>query len=371
MAKKVGMKPIQENLNNSQVAPLNNENFAGRDEEILSCQTSDSLHEIALRMAKFSSPPGSKSYYKTLRILKSSTAFQINIRHPIFTNVVQNLGLMLQGFGLQSVEEIDHIDRNSTVRVQISFLGLKKYKACEKNPNNTSCLVEAAAPKIIIQTEQLQAQGFHYRKYLKACHESPLCAIWDYSDSHLSWARREGISDSFMLLPVMHQSRLGRDISLQPPRRFSNRSLDLAFFGLMTDRRMSLRQAGIKRNWSMRFETNHNITIVKDSYNDARVCLIVHTYPRGRAAEFHRLVELVTSGCVPVMEAVSDKLSMATYERCGGLVLAPYKQLVSTVEEILNQIKNGVRQHNEAQVEWWRQGINWETLLRSIYADEI
>ena len=342
-----------------------------------SCETTNSLQQVALKSAHLSSPPGSASYNKTLRVLRSAKEFSIDFGDRIFVNVIQNLHQMLQPMGLTPLktplQDPEDPRRNETIRIIVSFHGINQHGGCVNRQNNTSCLADMAGPRIILQTEQMSALGAKYRNYLTHCHESPLCVIWDYSDSHLHWAKQAGIAESVMLLPIMHQSRMGRDIGDKPqPRALLNRSLDVAFFGLITGRRGGIRQAGLDRNWTMRVEKSKNLNLMKASYNDARICLIIHSYTTGGAAEFHRLVELATAGCVPIMESIDDEFAMDTYNRCGGLILtASYSDIIPTVQDVLDQIKNGTLEYNERQVEWWRRGIDWESLLTSIYQREL
>jgi hypothetical protein len=168
-------------------------------------------------MANYSSPVGSHSYLKMQHILRISSRFHINSRDEIFDSVEQNMAAMLESYGLtrlsNSTVNTTIEDVQDIIRIEISYHGAKKEGSGTCVGNASRC---QQMPRIILQTEQLKYRWREYRVYLTKCHEAPNCMIWDFSDHHYRVAQEGGIDDSFMLLPVMTQSRLGLMDSVPP-----------------------------------------------------------------------------------------------------------------------------------------------------------
>jgi hypothetical protein len=354
------------------MAVITSDDAKTEDEQLAEyCRTHGSLHNMALRMAKFSSPPGSDSYNKMLHIMRRATRFQIRLdgAGSIFWDVAKNLAAMMEGFGLKQ-EQYDVSSGKDSGVVLIETVYSTSILCDEESCDNSS--------RIIVQSEQLWALGKKFMASLQACHHSPTCVIWDFSDYNYRWAIQNNISNSFFLLPVMTQSRLG-DVELIRP--LWNRSLDVVFFGSMTPRRKQLKVLLDSKNWSLRFERtqmkNHNKQrqmknheYLKESYADAKVCLITHAYREDSAGEYHRLSEISRMGCVPVMETISDSLDISSYERCGTVTFSDLKHLPDAMEHVLQ----GIKTHSlpagggtAVQVEWWRVGVNWSTLLSDLF----
>lgn len=341
------------------------------------CHTEGSLHQVALQMAQYSSPPGSKSFLKTRGVLRASPYFHIDLPPAgIFTNVAQHVAVMLQGFGLQPWKG----NSSLFLLVEISY-----YALLRANDENICRTIDCAAiPRIVIQSEQLHHVGDKYLEYLRTCHQTPTCVVWDFSDHHFSWAQQHHLDDSFMLLPTMHQSLLG-DFG-NTPRPLAERSWDVAFFGTPSDRRLQL-LAQLQQQqpfWAVIFERSLNFTYMKEIYANAKVCLIVHSYNASSAGEYHRLVELAASGCIPVMETLMDTLGMEAYGKCGGVVFAPYESLLATIQQRLDRIplRGGgsssslswntrqQQQQQEAHVQWWNRKIRWAEVLVTIFKEQ-
>ncbi|CAB9504612.1 expressed unknown protein [Seminavis robusta] len=345
------------------------------------CETNGSLHEIALQMARFSGP---KPYEKTLQVLQSSSHFWISIhKHGIFSNVAQNMKVMLEGFGLLERKSKKKPTRNSIV-VEISYYALhdnandKTTNDCHTTTSTTNC----SAPRIILQSEQLHQVGQDYLPYLRACHEQPRCVIWEFSDYHWTWHQQHNLSDSVLLLPIMHQSLLGDYHGVIIP--LQQRPLDVVFFGAIKPRRQALwdRVTKQQQQHHWRFQYSTNLTFIKQSYATAKICLIVHSYSNQSAGEYHRLVELAGSACRIVVEPFADTIGMHAYQHCGGVVVAPsYHQILPTIRRVLQEIdhiKSTVLQDDNTttldnetkrRLEWWNHKIQWERLLNDIFRD--
>lgn len=317
------------------------------------CQTKGSLNEIVYKMANHSSPPGSASHMKLKRILDNANGFYIYLMIAIFQNVSDNIANMLEGYGLQKTSSSGH----DVIRVETTV----RPKKCM----GANCTTDA--PRIVIQCEQLAAVGDKHLEYLQTCHLSSNCIIWEFSSYNYEWAKKHGIADSVVLLPTMIQSRLDAGKRNTPTIPLQNRSMDVAFFGSMYDRRKSLRQEILdKHNWTMHFGHSLKKNVMISTYRNAKVCLVAHSFNATTGGEYHRLSESATMGCVPVMEEFADAIAIDDYSRCGGVVFAKYEHLTETVERILHEIDASERYNNEI-VEWWKRGIEWESILPRIF----
>lgn len=362
------------------------------------CQGNGSLHEIAMEMSRFSSPPGSASYNKTHNILRNSEYFHIELpARGIFVNVAENMATLLQGFGLQpwGVPDPSGLsESNSTfpILMEISYYAIK---AQRQNDSHYICQTAfncSQIPRIIIQSEQLEHVGGDYLELLRECHNLPQCVIWDFSDHHYQWAQHHNISDSVMTLPVMHQSLLQDEeylienngdssADVDPALSLAQRPIDLVFFGKLTDRRQGIQNtlstSQTYEHWNVRFERTINVSHIKEQYIQSKVCLIVHSYSNTSAGEYHRLNELATvtvgAGCVPVVEEWADRIGHQAYQECGGVVFASYDNILRKVEQVLQDIHNNpraVENRQELHSLWWANSIRWGVMLADIFEQE-
>jgi len=327
------------------------------------CNSTGSFHQIALRMANYSSPPGSRSYEKASKIFHSVTHYQMRlntIKYGIFEEIHGHLSEMLKGFGLKIIYNLRSSRQkpvNYTLTVQVESV----MDACSENCTDT--------PRIVMQSEQVSSIGYKFLKALKVCHHSQHCLIVDYSDFNYRWAQKNHIADSVLLLPVMTQSRLGGLKTIKP---LHNRSLDVVFFTSVTEgRRVRYRESLIqnKTDWNIRFEYAGGREYMKDSYADARICLIMHYYDKAAAGEYHRLSEFAPMGCIPVLETFGDKFFLEPYQRCGRVVFADADRLTDAMEKVLLDIKKG-NIDGFRHVEWWRAGIQWSEILTTLFGKE-
>jgi len=389
------------------------------------------LHEIALLMANYSSPPGSASFQKLRHILQSTTEVTIDYPGVLLKSIFPNVISMIEGWrnpngnghrrtmhlkfhpnGEDWQEKMNQQQESqrgklagnrepptnttntsstppvpiissplsTTMRIETSMIG---------NQQDRSYQTDQSRPRIILQPEQLDQFGSTYLPYLKACHDSPLCMIWDFSDAHLKWAQAHGIGDSFLLLPIMHQSRFGEDY-YNPEREtlkpLKDRDLSMVMFAAMTQRRLPIQNRILrdyKHRWGLyKYTSNYNIEAQKRDYKNAKVCMVVHSYTAKSAMEFHRLGEMAPSGCMPIIESVQDTLAMDIYQRCGGVVLADYDQILNVTDHALQAIHK--EQHNKshyfagmayrrnvtARAQWWSRKIQWPDLLNLILQEQ-
>jgi hypothetical protein len=320
------------------------------------CESQGSLNEIVFRMANHSSPKGSASYNKLKQILYKAHSFEIHPMNRIFEDVVKNIAAMLKGFGLQQV--VTNSNLSNILHVESSETSWRQV-----NGKNTS-------PRIILQTEQLIAKGKQYFSYLQECHRLTTCIIWDFSDFNYDWAVKQGISDSFVLFPIMIQSRLYQRQRTPLIKPLASRTLDVAFFGLMTKRRIMLKEECLQRNWTIQFDRTRQQLLMVDSYHNAKVCLVAHSYNKMSGGEYHRLSEVAIMGCIPVVEDFSDTIAIEDYRRCGGVVFASYESLIEAGSNVLKEVNNFERD-TKKYVEWWARGINWEALLKRMFDESI
>jgi len=313
------------------------------------CKTEGSLNEIVFKMANHSSPPDSASFNKLKRILNGANSFHIYLMISIFRSVKENIATMLQGYGL--AYEDTAVDRDDVIRVETTV----RPRRCVGN-----CSV---MPRIVIQCEQLAAVGDKHLKYLQDCHLAENCIIWDFSDFNIEWAKDNGFADSVVLFPTMIQSRLDMGKRSVPVKPLVNRSMDVAFFGSMMERRKLLRQEiRDKHNWTMHFGHSLEKNAMVKAYRDAKVCLVAHSINATSGGEYHRLSEFATMGCVPVMEEFADTVAIGDYRQCGGVVFSRFENLIQTVERVLKEIEEGQRD-NKQHVDWWKRGILWKNIL--------
>jgi hypothetical protein len=234
--------------------------------------------------------------------------------------------------------------------------------------HGTSCKGSRCAnmPRIVIQTEQDRPW---LAAYLRACHQAPNCVIFEYSDYNVEWeTTKHNLSSSVFLLPHMVQNRLDHLVPtiLMP---IANRTLDVVLFGVMTKRRASL-----KESLESKFTIN-KIWHLKDpqklagAYGNAKICLITHSYSSLGAGEFHRLSDFAKFGCVPVAERFSDQVGMEIWQKCAGLIMADYKDLVPTIAHVLENKTHF--QDMSTRLQWWNKGIDWSKLLPMILATSL
>ena len=319
----------------------------------------NSLDAIALQMARFSH---ADAIEKTRHVLSMSTYFYIDLRDPLFTSTTQNLITMLEGYGLTQVtSNIVNSDVETVIMLENSF-----HSALEPA---SSCVGSRCAtmPRIVIQTEQERPW---LAAYLRACHRSPTCVIFEFSDYNVEWeVKKHKLSSSIFLLPHMVQNRLDHLVptNLTP---IDNRTLDVVHFGWITQRRATfkavleseLNETALTMEWEM------NLQKLANAYGNAKICLIIHAYSPLAAGEFHRLSDFAKFGCVPVVESFGDQVGMEIWAKCAGLIMADYNNLLSTITQVLQSKKHF--QDIASRTKWWNKGINWSKLLPTIFEME-
>jgi hypothetical protein len=323
------------------------------------CMKLGLLNEIVFDMVDYSSPQGSMSYNKLHRILNQASSFYVNLGVPIFDDVAKNVATMLKGYGLQ--QETSPMNRNDVIHIEASVKPRSVADGCTESP------------RIVIQTEQLNVLGPWYLNSLRNCHASQNCIVWEFSDYNYEWEKRHGLSDSVVLIPILIQTRLttGLEVDFTDTKPLNERSLDVVFFAYMLERRLQLRQEIIDKHpdWNIQFEDNSQIQAMVKAYRDAKVCLVAHAYHSKSGGEYHRLSELATFGCIPVMEEFSDSIAIDDYALCGGVVFAPYESLTETVSTVLQDIDANERDYTK-HAEWWRRGIHWDSILLQMFDED-
>lgn len=346
------------------VRSIGNQNSIGASEQPKlhhdreECKSTLSLHQLCLDMMNISSPPGSPSFQKMMNVLQNSKIFEINIRDVIFQDVVKNIARMLLGSGLHPQDDQVTDTTNHTLYVETV---VSRPSVCRRIDCNNNI------PRILIQTEQLYAVGNRYLSKFQACHESPICMIWDFSDYHYAWYKEHDFTDSVMLIPIMTQARLG-DLAGENVIPLETRTIDVAFFGLITNRRKPLMDALMADSGlNVQFSQTRNISLIQQTYTNAKVCLIVHSYIDVSAGETHRLSEIGRFGCIPVVETWGDKKFLENYQSCGDVVFSEYNDLLNQTLAMLSWLQNAHAHHIQkslyGRLDWWREGIHWESVL--------
>jgi hypothetical protein len=334
------------------------------------CKPEMSLHQLCLDMIHKSSPPGSPSFHKLLHILQRSQYYELNIKEKIFWDVSNNIVKMLKSWGLHEHKAFNH---GGGYKLRIDPTEILHVETVVSTPSicNVTTASCDAIPRVLIQTEQLYAIGKQYVPRLEACHQSPLCIIWDFSDFHLDWWKMHGMTDSLMTLPIMIQKRLGDNNGVATP--LQNRSMDIVFFGAMTERRAHLVES-FKRNTPnlvLEYSQTLNTKVMKKKYANAKVCLIVHAYMNVSAGETHRLSELARFGCIPVVETWGDKSYLDYYAGCGDVIFSDFDNLINTTIEVLAGINNypttEVQYSLKKRLKWWQDDIQWASVLTSLF----
>ena len=331
------------------------------------CLREGSLHQLAVDMFLYSSPPGTASYNKFKHVLDMNSEFYVEMGggRGIFVQNQAMMDRMLYGYGLH--------------KIGTKPLGLSNVTLVETMFTRSSCpLTEAGCKeqnRIIIQTEQ------YFKDHVLLCHEAPNCIILEFSEYNLAKARNhdtvKDLTDSFVLLPVMTQSPTSRLSMYEPaePKDPQSRSIDMVFFGLITRRRkvlveLSNAYAAAHPDRIVRVGKDNNIGSIGKQYSDAKVCLVAHSYGAESGGEYHRLSEMAPFGCIPVMEHFSDKIGIDIYEKCAGAVFENATNLIEAAADVIAKVDQGYYHDRiNSIIDWWKSGITWETILRSVYPE--
>ena len=335
-------------------------------ERFLFCFGEGSLHQLAVDMFLYSSPPGNASYNKFKHVLDMNSEFynEMGGGHAIFTQNQAMMDSMLHGYGLHKTGTKPPGLSNVTL-VETIF-------ASSPCPLTEDGCKEQT--RILIQSEQ------YFTDHVLLCHEAPNCIILEFSDYNLAKARNhdsvKDLADSFVLLPVMTQSPTSRLSTYEPAevKDPQSRSIDMVFFGLITGRRevvveQSNAYAAAHPDRIVRVEKNNDADSIGRQYPEAKVCLVAHSYGTESGGEYHRLSEMAPFGCIPVMEHFSDKFGIDIYEKCAGVVFENATNLIGAAAHVIAQIDQGYYNDRiNGIVDWWKAGIQWETILQSVYA---
>mmetsp|Transcript_8697 Transcript_8697/g.15855 ORF Transcript_8697/g.15855 Transcript_8697/m.15855 type:complete len:412 (+) Transcript_8697:285-1520(+) len=339
------------------------------------CHTS--LHDAALSLARLYSPPGSPSFEKTRLLLHHVDHFyhSKSQKKGIFVDSSTKIENMLKGFGITQISNSSSPVRHSNTTALVYYSAFLSGK--EQIDDQ---------PRIVIQTEQLNAQK-KIRKHVQKCHKSPLCVVWDWSEFNWNCAQKHlgNATDSIMLLPTMFQGRLDRiyfrNIDKPTTLPLTERPADIAFFGLITGRRSRFKQEFIELyNQTtqgalpvLRVERLKSEKELVKAYSNAKICPIVHSYHYEAAGEFHRLGDLRPSGCIPAMETISDDVFWThILSQCGGVIFANYTDLPRVLVQQLMDLRQPnhaavAETRQEAAMQWWKEGIHWDKVLRQLF----
>ena len=341
------------------------------------CHTS--LNEMSISMAKYSSPPGSKSFLKHQRIFAHATKFHI-LRHGnknnIFSDTTQNIIQMFESYGLvESLNEtIDSdMEGNRTIMVEFSMNHHEKVPAkCTGSTCHT-------IPRISIQAEQITIHAYA-PEFVQGCHASPNCLIWDFSDINFDWAKSlpSNASESFLIVPHMFHDRLREWYPKDKDdiKAYTERSEDAVFFGAYTSRRKVFENKYINNNGTL---SRYKVTfrkkmrpfgVLTGGYSNAKICLVVHSFLADSGGEYHRISDFKRFGCVPVMETFGDKLTVETLRTCAGIKFADFDDLPNAVVSELkrmNDTSNDILREEQLAIDrWWDNGIDWSTFLEKV-----
>ncbi len=340
------------------------------DESESFCLTKGSLHQLAVGMFLHSSPPGTASYNKFKHVIDENSEFYVEMGggHGIFVQNQILMDRMLYGYGLHNTDT-KPLGHSNVTLVETIFTS----SSCPLR-TEVDCKDQA---RILIQTEQ------YFTNHVLLCHDAPNCVVLEFSDYNLVKARNhdsvKDLADSFVLLPVMTQSPTSRLSMYEPAvaKDPQSRSIDMVFFGLITGRRevlveLSNAYAVAHPDWIVRVGKDISADSIGRQYSEAKLCLVAHSYHANSGGEYHRLSEMAPFGCIPVMEHFSDKIGIDIYEKCAGIIFENVTNLVEAAVDVIAKIDQGYYNDRiNAIVSWWRIGIQWETILQTVYGEEL
>jgi len=349
-----------------------------------SCQSN--LNDMAVSMARYSTPVGSNSYLKHKRIFAHATKFHMSVtghlsRSGIFSDTIENIIQMLKGYGLEQIfnETIDSdIAHNDIILIDFAIYA----KMIQSKCRGSKCHF---VPRISLQTEQVKGVDPQAQGHVVECHISPNCLIWDFSDINFIWAKSivdngktYDASESFMIVPHMFHNRL-KTMYLKDENEllpYQERSTDAVFYGLVTSRReqfMSkyIKDTGILSRYKIDFRKKMRpLGVVVRGYSNAKICLVVHSRIADSAGEYHRISDFKRFGCVPIMETFGDKMLVETLSSCAGMKFADYDDIPDAVIRELKRINETsadiLREEQLSIDRWWKGGIEWNKLLGQV-----
>ena len=121
----------------------------------------------------------------------------------------------------------------------------------------------------------------------------------------------------------------------------------------------------------LEYSENLNTDVIKSTYKEARMCLILHAYIPNSAGELHRLSELGQFGCIPVVENWGDRFGLHHYKNCGDVVFSDYANLLQTIREVLGTIRlspaNQLQHSMEKRLKWWHNDIQWGSIIPQVF----
>ena len=291
-----------------------------------------------------------------------SEFFYISGNGHIFTHNEDNWKSLLEGYGLV------HIDWKPKTKTDVIFV--ETYKTSSPCPLGTPECYDQ--PRIFIQTEQKIIWD-----YQKFCHASPNCIILEFSDFNRNNANNDvekNMGNSIVLLPVMTAtpSRISQYLP-ESPKVIQERNIDMVFFGEISNRRTGMLKAAEEHrkahpNSQVVVAKVHKVGVVVSNYQEAKTCLLMHSFKDNCGGEYHRWSEFGAYGCIPVMEQFADTVGIHAYERCGGAVFTNRTHVIQTAASIVEKIDKGLYNNRSQEiVNWWKRGIQWDTILPTVY----
>ena len=324
------------------------------------------LTDLAVKIVKFSSPTNSPSFQKNKQMLSNADRFHIHNPTGIFEKATESIIHTLSGYGLNHFknETIDSDDSSSAKTIVIEWSAFFRSKKQRSKCKGSHC---NEMPRIIIQTEQvspglLRRDGAEY----KECNQSSNCVIWDFSDANFEQFKKQEISDSVMIVPLMFQHFMNKEIpsELKP---IKDRTIDAVMFGLMTRRRqifsrvLSSNNSATLSSQNVVFRKQNRRKSNIQAYADSKICFVVHSLMAESAGEYHRISEIARFGCILVVETIADKLTMDTLQRCGGVHFADLDDMPQAIQQNLVYTNASstldLKERQQKFDKWWSVGI--------------
>ena len=328
------------------------------------CTEEGSLHNTTIRQALQFSPKYSAAWNKTRDLVEyvKSRQGQFHIEPgagPLYAPVEQNLKTMFQQLGLTEYAEggTEPYEDKKTLVLEYSSTMLGR-------PCTDSMACTKEQPRIIIQVQHIAgvpSDALPFLVDLNICHAAPYCVVWDFSDANI---RHQSYSDSSVIMPFMIQQRLSFNVDMSNIRPKSVRSIDVCFFGKLTQRRKRIQQELSKDGGlAIKYESTKWMGPLVSTFPDCKVCPIVHANGAVAPGEMHRLSEMAVYGCHPVVETWADTGEEA-YSKCGGVLQVDYSNLTSMVRDTLT---NNGGDLSDRISKWWLAGVDWTKLFQTIF----
>lgn len=344
-----------------------------------SCNISNSLRNEYISYARLYTPHYSAAWNRTFDLLMKAKRSKAIIVWVGFDGIKKRLVDMLERLSI-SVQIFDEPEWEFDAVYKPGFdvvFEMSYFSAICQYTHSSAYIKNGELDKhnrILIQSEQLNGRfGSKIMQLLAQCDQVNSCAVWDYSDFHMTEMTRVGFK-SHMLFPMMYQSfdegdvdRYGANMPIR------SRPHDIGFIASLLPRRVAFDDLLGQENFTdVVYGMMSDQEKVHASYTHAKICLCLHVSEATSAGEYHRLSDVVRFGCVPIFEGFADHVGVQLIADCGGVYFVTAEELIPKSHQIINSLQADVNNTWENKTlqfrEWWkRQGADLHYLLLDIF----